>query len=241
MEEWATYLPATRNGEKELFFLGWSEDYPDATNWYDVFLTGSSKAFGDAFPDIVEKIQKAAQSGDPAERQALYDEVNKLYAQHVPTIVIAHGTVNQAYLASVQNVELGPYNENFPLMSTPDGTLVFSQDGEPVSLICADETDGNSFRTCNLIFSKLYTFTTTSIAEPDLAEECVGNTDATEWTCTLKQGVVYSNGATLDANDVVASFSAGYDYNSPYRLGNSGAYQYFKDLFGPKVLNQPAE
>ena len=58
MEEWATYLPATRAGEKELFFLGWSEDYPDATNWYDVFLTGSSASFGNPFPDIVENIKK---------------------------------------------------------------------------------------------------------------------------------------------------------------------------------------
>ena len=60
MEEWATYLPATRAGEKELFFLGWSEDFPDATNWYDVFLTGTSQSFGNAFPDIVDPIQKAA-------------------------------------------------------------------------------------------------------------------------------------------------------------------------------------
>jgi len=241
MEEWATYLPATRAGEKELFFLGWSEDYPDATNWYDVFLTGSSPAFGDPFPDIVENIKKAAQSGDPVERQKIYDEVNKLYAQHVPTTVIAHGTVNQAYLASVENVVLGPYNENFGQMKTADGTMRYSQDGEPVSLMCADETDGNSFRACNLIFSKLYKFTTTSIAEPDLAEECVGSPDATEWTCTLKQGVVFSNGAKLDANDVVATFSAGMDYNYPLRKANTGTYQYFKDFFGPKVMNQPPE
>jgi ABC-type transport system substrate-binding protein len=107
--------------------------------------------------------------------------------------------------------------------------------------MCADETDGNSFRACNLLFSKLYTFTTTSIAEPDLAESCTGNVDATEWTCVLKQGVKFSNGASLDANDVVASFSAGMDYNNPLRKGNTGSYQYFKDFFGPKVLNQPAE
>jgi peptide/nickel transport system substrate-binding protein len=241
MQDWAVYLPASREGKLGLFFLGWSEDYPDATNWYDVFLTGSSKAFGNAFPDEIALIQKAAQSGDPVERQKLYDEVNKLYAKEVPTIVIAHGTVNQAYLASVKNVQIGPYNENFGQMSTADGTVVFSQDGEPVSLQCADETDGNSFRACNLIFSKLYKFTTTSIAEPDLAEACTGNADATEWTCVLKKGVVFSNGAKLDANDVVASFSAGYDYKSPLRKGNSGAYQYFKDLFGPKVLNEPAQ
>lgn len=237
MEEWATYLPATREGKKELFFLGWSEDYPDATNWYDVFLMGTSKSFGNPFPDMMDLISKAGKSGDPVARQQMYDEVNKLYAQHVPNIVIAHGTVNQAYLASVKNVVLGPYNENFKQMETADGTVVFSQDGEPVSMVCADETDGNSFRACNMVFSKLYTFTTTSVAEPDLAESCTGNADATEWTCVLKKGVVFSNGAKLDANDVVASFSVGMDYKYPLRKGNTGAYQYFKDLFGPKVLN----
>jgi ABC-type transport system substrate-binding protein len=241
MEDWATYLPATNEGKKQLFFLGWSEDYPDATNWYNVFLVGSSKSFGTPFPDMVDLIQKAGQMGDPVERQKLYDQVNTLYAQHMPTAVIAHGTINQAYLASVGNVVLGPYNENFPQMTTADGTVVYSQDGEPVSLECADETDGNSFRACNLIFSKLYKFTTTATPEPDLAEKCVGNVDATEWTCTLRKGVVFSNGATFDANDVVATFSAGYDYNSPLRKGNSGNYQYFKDLFGPKVINQPAQ
>jgi ABC-type transport system substrate-binding protein len=244
MEEWATYLPATRAGEKELFFLGWSEDFPDATNWYDVFLTGTSQSFGDAFPDIVEPIQKAAQSSDPVERQALYDEVNKLYAQHVPTIVIAHGTTNLAFLSSVENVVLGPYNENFPQMKTADGTLVFSQDGEPVSLMCSDETDGSSFRVCNQIFSKLYTFDWgTANPKPDLAEACTGNEDATEWTCTLKQGVTFSNGATFDANDVVATMSAGLDATSPFRKGNTGTYQYFLDLLlqSATAINAPAQ
>jgi len=242
MQDWAVYLPASQDGKLDLFFLGWSEDYPDATNWYDVFLTGSSKSFGNAFPDIVERIQKAAKLSDAAERQKLYDEVNVLYDQHVPNIVLAHGTTNLAFLASVGNVVLGPYNENFPQMTTADGTVVFSQDGEPVSLFCADETDGSSFRACNQIFSKLYKFDWgTANPVPDLAEKCTGNADATEWTCTLKKGVVFSNGATFDANDVVATFSAGLDYKNPLRKGDAGNYQYFKDLFGGKVLNQPAE
>jgi peptide/nickel transport system substrate-binding protein len=242
MEEWATYLPATRAGERELFFLGWSEDFPDATNWFDVFLTGTSKSFGDPFPDIVEPIQKAAKSSDPVERQKLYDEVNKLWAQHVPNITIANGTTNLAFLASVGNVVIGPYNENFPQMTTPDGTLVFSQDGEPVSLMCSDETDGSSFRVCNQIFSKLYSFEWgTANAKPDLAESCTGNADATEWTCTLKKDVKFSNGATFDANDVVASMSAGLDFNSPFRKGNTGTYQYFKDLLlqSATAINEP--
>ena len=244
MEEWATYLPATRAGEKELFFLGWSEDYPDATNWFDVFLTGTSKSFGAPFPDLVDPIQKAARIGDPVERQKLYDEANKLYAQHMPTIVIAHGTTNLAFLASVENVVLGPYNENFPQMKTADGTLVFSQDGEPVSLMCADETDGNSFRVCNQIFSKLYTFEWGSATpKPDLAEECTGNGDATEWTCTLKKDVQFSNGASFDANDVVVTYSAALDYKNPLRKGNKGTFQYFLDLLlqSAKAINAPAQ
>jgi ABC-type transport system substrate-binding protein len=53
--------------------------------------------------------------------------------------------------------------------------------------------------------------------------------------------VVFSDGTAFTANDVVASFSAGYDYKSPYRKGDAGNYQYFKDMLGPKVLNQPAQ
>jgi ABC-type transport system substrate-binding protein len=242
MEEWATYLPATREGKKDLFFLGWSEDYPDATNWYDVFLTGTSKSFGAAFPDIVDPIQKAAKMSDPVERQKLYDEVNKLVDQHVPLITIANGTTTFAFLKSVENVVMGPYDYNLPYMKTASGTVVFEQDGEPVSLMCADETDGSSFNVCLRLFSKLYTFKWgTSLVEPQLAEKCEGNPDATEWTCTLKKGVVFSNGATFDANDVVVTFASALDAKNPLHKGNSGNFQYFKDLIlqSAKLINEP--
>jgi ABC-type transport system substrate-binding protein len=242
LEEWATYLPATRDGQKELFFLGWSEDYPDATNWYDVFLTGSSKAFGEPYPEIVDRIQQAAKLADPVERQKLYDEVNKLYDELVPCIVIAHGTNALAFQSSVKNVVIGPYNENYKEMETDNGTMVFSQDGEPVSLFCPDETDGSSFLACLQIYDTLYEFKFgTAEAVPDLAESCTANTDGTEWTCTLKQGLKFSNGASLDANDVVTTWGIAWDYNHPLRKGNTGSFQYWKDFFGPKALNQPAE
>jgi ABC-type transport system substrate-binding protein len=241
-QEWAEYLPSVRASEKQMFFLGWSEDYPDATNWYDVFLTSSSKSFGTAYPDIEELIIKAGKLGDATERQALYDQINPLIDTHVPAIVLAHGTTQLAFGAGVENVVLGPYNENFPQMNTADGNVIFSQDGEPVSLMCADETDGSSFRACNQLYSKLYAFDWgTATPKPDLAEECTGNEDATVWTCVLKKGVVFSNGATLDANDVVDTFSIGLDWNNPLRVGNSGTFQYFLDLLGPKGINQPAE
>jgi peptide/nickel transport system substrate-binding protein len=236
-QEWAAYLPSVRAGEKQIYFLGWSEDFPDATNWYDVFLMGTTAANGEPWPDIMEEVTKAAHLADPVERQKHYDTINQLIDQHVPYITIANGVTSLAFNNDVQNVVIGPYNENYMEMSTPSGQLVFSQNSEPVSLDCADETDGNSFLACRQIFDTLYEFEWgTASAVPALAT-CEGNEDATEWTCTLRDGVVFSNGATLDANDVVATFARMFDGTDPYRVGNTGVFTYFKDFFGPEIIN----
>jgi ABC-type transport system substrate-binding protein len=241
LQEWSAFLPSVRAGNEGMYFLGWSEDFPDATNWYDVFLMGTSGGTGKPFPDIMELVSAAASMGDPAERQAKYDEVNKLVDVHVPYVVIANGATSLAFKTGVGGVVIGPYNESFTEMTTESGQLVFSQDGEPVSLYCADETDGSSFRACNQIFGQLYDFKYgSSEYEPTLAEECVPNADATVYTCKLKQDIKFSNGATFDAGDVLSSFSAMWDYNDPLRKGNTGTFQYWKDFFGPKALNEPA-
>lgn len=242
MQEWGTYLPNVRAGKEALHILGWSEDFPDATNWYDVFLRGSNKQFGAAFPDIVDQLKIAAVSGDAKVRQDAYDKVNVLVDQHVPMIVLANGATSMAFKANVKNVVIGPYNENFQEEETDSGQVVYSQDGEPVSLYCADETDGSSFRACLQMFNTLYDFKWgTSELQPALAEKCEANKDASVWTCTMRKDVKFSNGAAFDASDVVNSFDIMWDYKNPNRKGNTGTFQYMKDFFGPKVLNQPAE
>lgn len=238
--EWAEFLPRVRAGQEAMYFLGWSEDFPDATNWYDVFLMGSSRGFGEPFPAEMELIRTGATSGDAKVRQDAYDKLNKLIDEDVPCITIANGATSLAFTAKVGNVVIGPYNENFTEMTTASGQVVFSQDGEPVSLDCADETDGSSFRACDQIFNKLYEFKYGSAElEPVLAEKCEANADATVYTCTLRKDVKFHNGATLDAADVVASFSRAFDYNDPNHVGNTGVFQYYKDFFGPVSLNEP--
>jgi peptide/nickel transport system substrate-binding protein len=240
LQEWAAYLPNVRAGKAPLHFLGWGEDYPDATDWYDVFLTGSSQQFGKPFQDILDLIATGGRTGDVAVRQGAYDKLNQLLEQHVPLTTIAYGSTALAFGATVQNVVVGPYNENFPQMTKEGGQIVWSQSGEPVSLDCADETDGSSFRACNIIYDELYELAYgTATSKPALAESCTGNADLTVWTCTLKKGVKFSNGASFGADDVVASFARAFDAKDPNHKGNTGVFQYFKDFFGPAIINEP--
>ena len=42
--------------------------------------------------------------------------------------------------------------------------------------------------------------------------------------------VLLDDGSTLDANDVVMSFTAGLDASSPYHVGNTGNWDYYSTL-----------
>jgi peptide/nickel transport system substrate-binding protein len=233
------FLESVAAGEQPFFLLGWGMDYPDATNFYDFHFTGGVPRFGDQWPDIIEEIQAAAQISDPAERQSHYDKVAALIKEHAPMIPVAHGAAADVFSASVGNVKIGALNENFQQMTTDDGQLVWIQGAEPISMWCGDETDGETFRACLQVYDSLlaYEFGGTQPV-PALAESWEATPDATEWTFTLRQGVTFHNGATFDANDVVATYSALWDATNPNHKGNSGAFEYVVGFFG-KILNAP--
>jgi ABC-type transport system substrate-binding protein len=239
--ESGAFLESVAAGEQPFFMLGWGMDYPDATNFYDFHFAGGVPRFGDDWPDIVEEIRAAAQLSDPAERQTHYDQVNALIKEHIPMIPVAHGAAADVFSASVGNVKIGALNENFQEMTTDDGQLVWIQSGEPISLFCGDETDGETFRACLQIYDSLlaYEFGGTKPVAA-LAESWEANPDATEWTFTLRQGVKFHNGASLDANDVVATYSALWDAENPNHKGNSGAFEYLVGFFGA-FLNAPPQ
>jgi len=235
------FLESAAAGNEALYLLGWGMDYPDATNFYDFHFASNAMRFGNEWPDLVDEIKAAAQLGDPAERQVHYDNVNALIKEHVPMIPVAHGTTANAMKAEVGNVVMGPLNENFEQMTTDSGQLVWVQSAEPINLYCGDETDGETLRACEQIYDSLLGYEFGGVAPvPALAESWEPNADATEWTFTLRQGVTFHNGATFDANDVVATYAGLWDASNPNHKGNTGVFEYFTGFFS-QFLNAPPE
>jgi peptide/nickel transport system substrate-binding protein len=242
VQESGTLLANASAGKLGLFMLGWGEDYPDATDWYDTFFSPTLKSFGTPYDDLVASMQKAAQSADNKVRQTNYDDVNKYLMQHVPMIPIAHGATGQAYKATVKNVIVGPYNLNFPEMTTDAGTLIFTQSAEPIQLWCADETDGETHRACQQLYEPLlrYKFGGTE-TEPALATSFTANADLTEFTFTLRDGVKWSDGTDFTAADVFATYTAMWDFKNPNHKGNTGTFDYWNGLFAAELNAPPAK
>lgn len=243
--ESGAFLDAADSGQLVgLYLLGWGADYPDQTNFLGYhFGAGSSAQFGDKFPDIVDAIEQGAQLASDDDRAPFYETANNAIKQHVPMIPVAHGGSAVAYKAGLEgNPHSSPLgNETFAVMGNGTDTFVWMQNAEPISLYCADETDGESLRACEQVTQSLLGYEVGGTAvEPVLAESYEANEDLTEWTFSLRQGVVFHDGSSLDANDVVTSLVAQWDAAHPLHTGNTGAFSYWSGLFGP-FLNAPPQ
>jgi peptide/nickel transport system substrate-binding protein len=243
--ESGAFLDASDAGELSMYLLGWNMDYPDATNFLDYhFGEKSSDQFGTKYPDIYEPLARAAQLSDPAARLAIYVEANTAIKNEVPMIPVAHGASATAFKATVEGAHASPLgNENFSVMQIPgQDTLVWMQNGEPISLYCADETDGETFRACEQVQESLLAFEVGGVnVVPALAETWEANDDLTEWTFHLRQGVTFHDGSSMDANDVIMSYAVQWDAENPLHVGRNGTFTYFSSLFGGFLNAPPAE
>lgn len=232
--ESAAFIDATSAGQEGFYLLGWNADYPDATNFYDYhFGNANNKQFGNLFPDMVAEISAAGKTADNAARQAHYDKINQMLKDDVMMIPVAHGGSSTAYQANVEGAHSSPLgNEVFSVVSNGTDQFVWMQNGEPASLWCSDETDGETLRACEQTYESLLAFSVggTDII-PALAESYKANDTLDEYTFNIRQGVKFHNGADLDASDVVNSFVAQWDAKSPNHVGRTGTFEYFGAFF----------
>ena len=241
MESGAFIEESTAGRLDGLYLLGWGADYPHVTNFLDFHFGEANPQFGTPHPEIYEVLVEAAQIADPGEAEPLYVEANNAIKELVPMVAVAHGGSAAAYRADVTTPQASPLTEERFALSDPGGrdTFVWMQNAEPISLFCADETDGESLRGCTQIMEGLYAYAANSTElEPALAESCDPNEDLSVWTCHLRQGVTFHDGTPFDANDVVSTFTMGLDASSPLHQGNTNAWEYYAYLW-VSLMNVP--
>ncbi|MBU2610639.1 MAG: peptide ABC transporter substrate-binding protein, partial [Chloroflexi bacterium] len=241
--ESGTFIEASGSGQLAGFhLLGWTGDYPHITNFLDYHFGKDTEQFGSIAPEIYENLIAGGQIADPAEAEPYYVKANNAIRELVPMVVIAHGGSAAAYRADVTNPQASPLGNEFFAVSDPGGrdVFIFMQNAEPISMFCADETDGESLRACEQVQEALYGFEINGTAvKPLLAESCEPNDDLTVYVCTLRQGVKFHDGSGFDANDVVMTFTMGLDASSPLHKGNTNLWEYYDYLWG--LMNKPAE
>lgn len=226
-----------------IYLFGSVADYPDPIDFLDpVFNSPANARFGTIDASITSALQIGAQTFVAGPRHAAYAAANNAIRANVPMIPITHAASIIAIKADLAGVQASPFGrEDFSAMD-PRGrsTLEWVQTGSPNSLYCADQTDGETLRICENVFETLYRYSaggTTPI--PALATKCEPNPEATVWTCTLRSGVTFHDGARLDARDVVETFAVQWDAAHPLHVGLTGRFEYWARLFGA-YLNAPS-
>jgi len=214
-----------------IFIRGWTPDYLDPLNYMYRNLVADYQKFGAAFESIAAPLRAASTTPNSPERAALFAEANNALREAAIMTPLGHGSSAIAWSSAVKGANVSPIaDEDFARVSI-DGKdqVVFLQSVEPASLYCADETDNNNLRICSQINEGLYTIKTGGAeAVPALATSCDPNKDLTIWTCTLRDGVRFHNGARFDAGDVRDSYAAQWDCANPAHVGRSGLFRYWE-------------
>ena len=116
------------------------------------------------------------------------------------------------------------------------------QNAEPISLYCADETDGESLRACEQIIESLLAYKIGGTAvEPALAEKCTANADLTEWTFNLREGVKFHDGTTLTAQGRGRDLCRAVGRGEPAAQGSDRRLRLLQRLFGAFLNAPPAQ
>ncbi len=187
-------------------------------------------------PAVATNITSAAETPDAAAREAAFTAANDAIHSLVPLIPLVHPGSEVAYRSDVEGVTASPLGID-PLgsfIAGDRGQLVFMQATDPGGAYCGDQASADAFRVCALVTEPLYGFAPGTLdVEPRLAERCTPNANATVWTCTLRKGIRFQDGAPLDAGDVLASFTAQWNAAGALRASRpAGSFAAWDALFG---------
>lgn len=114
---WPAFLRTVRNHQAPYFVSGWAEDIHDPHNWYVPYMIGTF-AINQNLPDglkdqFSELINQGVKETDPGARQAIYDQLNHLFYDQAPTILLAVATSHSFEQRWVRGTTLNPIHPGY--------------------------------------------------------------------------------------------------------------------------------
>jgi len=96
---WPAFLQSQRDLSLPLFISGWLEDIHDPHNWYQPYIIGTYGRRQSLPEDLTAQFQDLLNQGvsevDPDARAAIYAQVNQLYYDNAPAILLATATARR--------------------------------------------------------------------------------------------------------------------------------------------------
>ncbi len=191
---------------------------------------------------VAKALRDAVATPATTDRAAAFTRANNAVRQTAVVVPLAHPGSVAAYRADVKGAAASPLGMD-PLGTFTPGDrkqLVFMQAAEPDGAYCADQAMPDAYRLCGLVLQGLYGYEPGTLTPtPLLAQRCDPDAGATVWTCRLRAGVTFHDGARLDAGDVLASFVAQWAASSPLRTRPGSSFEAWDVLFGGPVGSAP--
>jgi peptide/nickel transport system substrate-binding protein len=221
-QNWAEYVDSFVDGSLPIFILGWFPDFADPENWLSPWGSCTqSPDMGVNYCDekMDEMLLNAASSSDPAEREALYQEIGEYWADTMPTIPLFWEPEFVTYRDGIEGVKIGaPFEFNYNVLSFADGATPASGSTDTIIIGTTDEVhsldaqdayathDWEILKNTGVPLLK-YEAGTSDLVLGTAADFPTVSEDGLTWTFTLKEGITFADGTPLTAQDYVRSWA----------------------------------
>jgi ABC-type transport system substrate-binding protein len=221
---WPAFLAAMDERRLPIFASGWIEDIHDPHNWVVPYLTGAYGHLLGMPDDLVAQFQESIDQGiaasTPAERQAIYYELNDLVHENAPHILLAVGTGRRYEARVIQGWSYNPIfgepvDEYFYALSKAGGsdpsTYVKAISADAQTLDPALNYEFIGIHLLSNTYETLVYFNLQNPNEfkPQLASGWSISDDGRTYVFTIRQGIRFHEGGELTASDAAYSLQKG--------------------------------
>ena len=247
---WPVFLSKLYGGDMPMFLVGWQPDYPHPDNFVVPFMHSEGTFSGwqyYGYPALDTKIMAAFQDTNPVTQEAKYYEIQEIYYQDAPGIILAQPTVRRYFTQHIDGFYYNPTESSYAGriydLSKSDqgddipyenpGTFVFQTIGDIDSLDPAWIYDTASGMQVGLIYETLlyYSGNKTDEFDPILATEWAFNETTLEYRFTIREDVQFHNGNNLTPEDVEYTFERAMVQDRP----GGPIWMFYQPLLGGAV------